>query len=76
MFDMRQNAGGNAGYELRISYNKDMNKFFVSGYVIFMDGNNRMRYDRDGASLQFTTMEAAIEHITNYPESLGKLAGL
>lgn len=73
---MPQNSGGNDGYQLRITYNVETREYYLTGYVIFKDNNNRMRYDADGASLSFRKLEDAIAHITDYPESLKKLAGL
>ena len=66
MFDMKENSGGNEGYQLRITYRVKSGKFSLSGYVIFMDQNNRVTYDLDGEPLVFDSLEKALEHIQNY----------
>jgi hypothetical protein len=66
MFDMKKNAGDNAGYQIRITYNTDQNLYHVTGFVVFKDAHQRIEYDRDGATRSFQTMEAAIASIVDY----------
>jgi hypothetical protein len=66
MFDMVKNAGDNAGYQLRITYNAENKTYHLSGFVVFKDNNNRIEYDRDGATLFFNSLDEVIAHITNY----------
>jgi hypothetical protein len=65
---MEQNAGGNDGYQLRITYNAEMGNYMLTGYVVRMDQNNIMKYDQDGATLFFETLERALSHIIRYGE--------
>jgi hypothetical protein len=66
MFDPKEHAGDNAGYELRIRYDVDTNRYFVTGYIIFKGSYNRVEYDRDGMSIFFDSMKDAMRHITEY----------
>jgi hypothetical protein len=65
MFDLVENAGDNAGYELRIGYDTKSKRFFVIGYIVFID-NHELEYERDGRTLYFTSMEDALRYITEY----------
>lgn len=64
MFDMKKNSGGNTGYQLCITYNKENNKFILTGYTI-----HEHRYSLDGAPLYFNSIEEVIANITEYKQS-------
>lgn len=68
MFNMKENAGGNDGYQLRITYNAKTGRYMLAGYVVFMNRNNTMRYDQDGAILDFANLEGVLTHIIRYGE--------
>lgn len=73
MFNMKQAMGSeDVGYQLRITYNKAENKFYVAGYSIRANmqlnptSGQYTKMDQDGAVMEFPTMKAAIESITKY----------
>jgi hypothetical protein len=66
MFDMKKNAGGNAGYKLVIHYNSKSDQYLLTGYTVHINAANRITTDQDGETLIFKTLEAAIAHITGY----------
>jgi hypothetical protein len=68
MFDLKENAGDNHGYELRIGYNRARAMFYVRGYIVFrQDRYEVTEYERDGSTLWFPSQEDAMEHILKYP---------
>jgi len=67
MFNLREEAGDNAGYELRIGYDHRRNQFYVRGYIVFMEPRFDVKeYERDGATLWFASQDDALKHITEY----------
>jgi len=68
MFDLKEQAGDDAGYELRVGYSRAHDQFYVKGYIIFLGKHGLHEYERDGATLWFPTIDDALKHITQYPE--------
>jgi hypothetical protein len=65
MFNMSKQS--DIGYKLVIIYNKEQDKYYLTGYHAYDYEPNRIGYAQDGATLVFNTMQEAIEHIINYP---------
>ena len=65
MFKMDEHAGHNAGYQIRITYKRDTNQYYVMGFVMLNDMHN---YKLDGGIRVFNTLEDAIGFITHYGE--------
>ena len=68
MFNLVENAGDNAGYELRIGYDVESHKFYVTGYIIFKDGKHDYEKRRDGATRWFNSMDEAVRFMMEYEE--------
>jgi hypothetical protein len=68
MFDMVKNTGPHLGYQLRITYNKNLGKYILSGHSVMISQrpNKTIEFDADGSSLVFETLEAVLNHIKNY----------
>lgn len=67
MVNMEKLAGGDLGYQLRITFNKEYNKFFLEGYVVTGYHTHKVPVlDKDGAMLQFDSIEAVIKHLVEF----------
>lgn len=58
------------GYKIVIEYSKRVKKYMVTGYSLFNRESHpygHISANQDGATLQFDTMQEAIDSIVNYP---------
>lgn len=77
MFDMKRNAGDDAGYQIRITYHANIKMYTVTGYII-CDGKEREQYEyeRDGAVRYFETMDEAMAFLGAYPKDENREAAI
>ena len=63
MIDLKEAAGDNEGYQLRINYIAAKDQYSVTGYLVFMGRENETEYGKDGATLFFKTSEEMMKYL-------------
>lgn len=68
MFDMKKNSGADVGYQIRITYNKEEDRYSLTGYIRreSLDGSYGIQNVLDGSPLYFNSLEEVLNNIRDY----------